>query len=108
MLLPFHLVTHSFDHAPQMGVASPEWVHACLHRHPMTHHLVIRIYREAEVTILEGQVPTRHDRMWAGQVASKALLGQPMDNRLLVLDDLDGPLQPASPELWVQERQAVA
>jgi len=92
MLLPRHLPTASFDQPPQIGVASPDWVLACLHRHPMTHHLLVRVRQEGDATVLEGQVPTRLDRHWAGSVATVAVRGKPLHNRLLVLDDLDGPL----------------
>lgn len=93
MILPFHIPLASFDHAPQAQVehASGEWVQACLHRHPLTQHLIVRVREEGDVIVLEGQAPTRMDRQWAGSVAQHAMGGGEMHNRLLVLDDLDGP-----------------
>lgn len=107
MLLPLHLTPASFDHVPTECTASPEWVMACLHHHAMTRHLLIRAYLEGQVTVLEGQVPTRHDRDWAGQVARQALQGATLDNRLLVLDDENGPPQPDF-RTWSHPLRAVA
>lgn len=93
MILPLHLSPAAFDYHPTTEVAhaSREWVDASLRRHPMTRHLVIRVREEDNAVVLEGQVPTRMDRQWAGSVAQHALGHGDLDNRLLVLDDLDGP-----------------
>lgn len=95
MILPLHLPSHaSFDHHPTHALirhASGEWVDACLRRHALTRHLTIRVRDEDQAVVLEGQVPTRLDRQWAGQVAASAMGGGELYNQLLVLDDLEGP-----------------
>jgi osmotically-inducible protein OsmY len=93
MILPLHLPLATFDHQPSVTLthASREWVDASLRRHPMTRHLTIRVREEDGAVVLEGQVPTQMDRQWAGSVAQHARGQGEVDNRLLVLDDLDGP-----------------
>lgn len=89
---PFSMI--SYDHAPQIqvGHASVEWVLASLRRHPMTMHLhQVRVREEGEAVVLEGEVPTRLDREWAGMVAQRAMGEGELNNRLLVLEDQGGP-----------------
>jgi hypothetical protein len=72
----------------------------------MTRHLVIRVRQEGEAIVLEGHVPTRLDRQWAGSVATHALAGGELHNRLLVIDDLEGPLSPVFEGLHLPARMA--